>query len=41
MTKDEEIASLEAKLAASKGLPGYERRTAAIQKRLDELRNAV
>lgn len=40
MTKDEEIASLEAKLAASEGLPGYGRRIEAIKKRLEDLRNA-
>jgi hypothetical protein len=39
-TKDEEIASLEAKLAASEGQPGYGRRVEAIKKRLNELRDA-
>lgn len=38
MTKDEEIATLERKLAASQGRNGYADRIKAIEARLAELR---
>ncbi len=38
MTRDEEIASLEAKLRASEGLAGYADRVKAIKARLEKLR---